>query len=299
MLVPLRVRDVMTKDVQTVTPGAVVAAAADRLQGTGVGSLLVIREGEPVGIVTTGDVTAVVAGHGSPETTRVADAMTPDPVTVDADTTVQGAVRVLREHGFEHLPVTEDGQVVGIVSTTDVAYALSRLEPRIRGPALPGGDDERSSGPEFVRAGSADGLSVGDVVRFTKTLSDEDVRAYAEASGDTNRLHLDDSFAEHTRFGRRIVHGTLLGGVVGAAMAHIPGLTTYLSQDVRFRAPVDVGATVTAVCEVIGDLGGNKYRLSTAVVDADGTRVTEGDAVVIVDELPPDVETEKHESFPE
>jgi len=150
------------------------------------------------------------------------------------------------------------------------------------------------AGPEweFERSvESPDAISVGDTVRFTKTLSEEDVVAFAAASGDTNRLHLDDDFAEETRFGGRIVHGTLVAGIISAALARIPGLTIYLSQDLRFLAPVEIGATVTAETEILEDLGDNKYRLRTDVIDqTDEETVIEGEAVVLIDDLPSDAE---------
>ena len=94
-----------------------------------------------------------------------------------------------------------------------------------------------------------DALSVGDRIRFSKTLSDADVRAFAEASGDTNPLHLDDTYAERTRFGGRIAHGTLASGLISAALARLPGLVVYLSQDVEFRNPIEIGDRATADCE--------------------------------------------------
>jgi acyl dehydratase len=136
---------------------------------------------------------------------------------------------------------------------------------------------------------SPEHISVGDHVRFSKVLSDEDVRAFAQISGDTNRLHLDDEFAEDTRFGRRIVHGTLASGLISAALARLPGLTIYLSQDLRFLAPVDVGDRVTAVVEIVEDLGDERYRLTTAVLagdDDDPDQVIDGEAVVLIDDLP-------------
>jgi acyl dehydratase len=131
-------------------------------------------------------------------------------------------------------------------------------------------------------------VSVGDCVRFSKRLTDDEIRLFADASGDTNRLHLDDDFAEETRFGRRIVHGTLVSGTISAALARLPGLTIYLSQDLQFLGPVDVGETVTAVCEVVEDLGDGRYRLTTVVEDEDGETVIDGEAIVLIDELPDD-----------
>jgi acyl dehydratase len=129
-------------------------------------------------------------------------------------------------------------------------------------------------------------IAVGDSVTFSKRITDEDVRAFAEASGDTNRLHLDDEFAEKTRFGGRIAHGTLVSGLISAALARLPGLTIYLSQDVRFTNPVQIDDRVTATVEVVEDLGKGRYRLSTDVTDGSDERVIEGEAVVLIDSAP-------------
>ena len=130
-------------------------------------------------------------------------------------------------------------------------------------------------------------LGVGDRVEFTKTVADDDVAAFAAASGDTNPLHLDDEFASRTRFRGRIAHGTLVGGLISAALARLPGLTIYLSQDLEFHNPVRVGDRLTAACEIVEDLGDDQYRLTTRVLDGD-TVIIDGEAVVLVDELPED-----------
>jgi acyl dehydratase len=131
-----------------------------------------------------------------------------------------------------------------------------------------------------------DGPTVGDKVTFTKRLEEEDVRAFAAASGDTNRLHLDDDYAEDTRFQGRIVHGTLVGGLISAALARLPRLTIYLSQELSFVGPVEVGEEVTATVEVIEALGDGRLRLSTVVVGEDGEKVVTGEAVVLSDDAP-------------
>jgi len=130
-------------------------------------------------------------------------------------------------------------------------------------------------------------LGVGDRVEFTKTIAEEDIAAFAAATGDTNPLHLDDDFAAKTRFKGRIAHGTLVGGLISAALARLPGLTIYLSQDLEFHNPVRVGDRLTAVCEIVEDLGDAQYRLTTRVLDGDDV-VIDGEAVVLVDELPDD-----------
>ena len=156
---------------------------------------------------------------------------------------------------------------------------------------------DSSTGPEIdacenfptwevsITADSREGLGVGDSVEFSKTISDADVRRFAASSGDTNPLHLDDEFAETTRFGGRIAHGTLVGGLISAALARLPGLTIYLSQDLEFHAPVRIGDRATADCEIVEDLGHDQYRLTTTVAVEDEV-VIDGEAVVLVDELP-------------
>ena len=126
-------------------------------------------------------------------------------------------------------------------------------------------------------------LSVGDRVEFSKRLTDDDVRSFATASGDTNPLHLDDEYAEETMFGERIVHGTLVSGLISAALARLPGLVVYLSQDEEFHNPVSIGDRVTAECEIVEDLGGNRYRLRTTVTNGEETAI-DGEAVVMLDE---------------
>ena len=129
-------------------------------------------------------------------------------------------------------------------------------------------------------------LSVGDRITVSKTLTDEDVSAFADISGDTNRLHLETEFAEESRFGTRIVHGTLVSGLISAALARLPGLTIYLSQDMTFLAPAFIGDRLTATIEVVDDLEDNKYILSTNVHNAEDKQLIKGEAVVLIDPVP-------------
>jgi 3-hydroxybutyryl-CoA dehydratase len=128
-------------------------------------------------------------------------------------------------------------------------------------------------------------LSVGDRFEFTKTLTDGDVRRFAAASGDTNPLHLDEEFAEQTRFRGRIAHGTLVGGLISAALARVPGLVVYLSQDLEFHNPVRIEDRVTAECEIVEDLSNSQYRLNTQVLN-NGEVAVDGEAVILIDDPP-------------
>ncbi|RDI70046.1 MaoC family dehydratase [Halopelagius longus] len=144
---------------------------------------------------------------------------------------------------------------------------------------------------EFERSVDAvEDIDVGDWVRFSKSIDEADVTAFAAASGDTNRLHTDEEFASRTRFGGRIVHGTLVSGLISAALARLPGLTIYLSQEMEFVGPAEVGSRLTAMVEVTERLGSDRFRLSTDVLGDDENPVVEGEAVVLIDSIPEDDE---------
>lgn len=150
----------------------------------------------------------------------------------------------------------------------------------------PGVDGVTHTSVDWTTERTADGdVAVGDRVEFTKRITDAEVRAFAAASGDTNRLHLDEEFAAGTRFGGRIVHGGLVAGLISAALARLPGTTVYLSQDLRFEGPAPVGGEYTAVVEVVEALDGGRYRLTTRVLD-DGEAIVDGEAVVLIDDDP-------------
>lgn len=96
-------------------------------------------------------------------------------------------------------------------------------------------------------------LRVGQSAQRTKTITDADLRAYAEITGDYNPLHFDDAFAAGTRFGRRVAQGGITAGMLNALVAmDLPGPgTVFMSQTLTYRAPAYVGDTLTARVEVI------------------------------------------------
>jgi 3-hydroxybutyryl-CoA dehydratase len=128
-------------------------------------------------------------------------------------------------------------------------------------------------------------LKVGDTASLTKTITDADIRAFAELSGDRNPIHLDDEYAATTRFGRRIAHGMLAASLISTVLGtELPGTgTVYLSQNSRFVAPVYPGDTVTARVTV-------KYirddkpivTLETICENQRGEVLIKGEAVVLV-----------------
>lgn len=284
----------MQTSVETIEPDASARAAATRLHEGGIGSLVVSTADEPVGIVTEADITDLVSAGLNPSETSVESIMSSPLVTVGPDEAIEAAAQTMRAHTIKRLPVV-DGAVVGIVTTTDLSNYLPNLI-RMGHKEEPDDDRQRTSirvdtayeddDWDFAYLGDESQIDVGDTVRFSKTISEDDVGAFADASGDTNRLHLDDAFAKTTRFGQRIAHGTLVVGTVSAALARLPGLIIYLSQDVSFLGPVPLGQRITAECEVIEHIGNDRFRLSTVVTTAEGDRVIDGEAVVISDEIP-------------
>ena len=122
-----RVSEVMTRDVVTVSPGASVREAARLMAERNVGALPVVGEGgRLVGILSERDIVRrVVAAGRDPDSTRVSEVMTPDPVTVRPDYTLADALRVMAQLNVRHLPVVDEGgRLVGIISVRDIEYAM-------------------------------------------------------------------------------------------------------------------------------------------------------------------------------
>jgi len=125
-------------------------------------------------------------------------------------------------------------------------------------------------------------FKVGDKDSFSKLVTEADVQQFAAISGDTNPAHTDEAWAAKTRFGTRIAHGILSASYISAVLGtKLPGPgTIYLSQTLKFTAPVKFGSTVTATVEVVEVVDGKKLRLKTTCVDQTGTVVLEGEALV-------------------
>ena len=128
-------------------------------------------------------------------------------------------------------------------------------------------------------------LQPGDKTSRTTVITNEMIHAFAQLTGDTNPVHLDDAYAAGTRFGRRIAHGMIAAGLISAALANdLPGPgTVYLSQTLQFKAPVFPGDTVTTTIEV-KTVRPDKpiVTLVTVCTNQEQKIVLEGEAVVLV-----------------
>lgn len=113
--------------VVSVEPSVTLRLATRLMHDESVGSLAVMRHGALVGIFTERDLVEALAAGSDPDEVLVEEWMTHDPDKVDADVPVEDAAAWMLGAGYRHLPVTDDGRVVGMVSIKDVLWAV--LEP--------------------------------------------------------------------------------------------------------------------------------------------------------------------------
>jgi 3-hydroxybutyryl-CoA dehydratase len=128
-----------------------------------------------------------------------------------------------------------------------------------------------------------DQLTIGRAAERAHVVTDADLRAFADVSGDHNPVHLDEAYAAATPFKGRIAHGMLSGAYISAVIAgELPGPgTIYLSQSMAFKRPVRIGDEVVTRVEVTA-LDPEKGRVTLATTClVNGKAVLEGEAVVL------------------
>ena len=127
-------------------------------------------------------------------------------------------------------------------------------------------------------------INLGDKFSVTRKISDQLIRSFAELSGDTNPIHLDEDFAAQTRFGRRIAHGMLSGALISSVLGNefAEEKIVYLSQTMRFVAPVFVGDTIT-VTATVASIREDKpiVTVETVCSNQDGETTMTGEAAVM------------------
>ena len=128
-------------------------------------------------------------------------------------------------------------------------------------------------------------LKVGDKFSTERLVTDELIRKFADVSGDYNPIHLDEEVAKDTRFGKRIAHGMLSGAFISAVLGYefSERRIVYLSQTLKFTAPVFIGDTVTATATVT-NIREDKpiVTLETVCTNQNGDLLVKGEAVVMV-----------------
>ncbi len=133
-----------------------------------------------------------------------------------------------------------------------------------------------------------DDLKVGDTASYGKTVTEADIVLFSGISGDTNPVHLNQEFAAATLFKGRIAHGMLSAGFISTVLGtKLPGPgAIYLSQSLKFKAPVRPGDTVTASVTVTDIVLDRKRVTLSTVCTVGDTVVIEGEAVVMVQPRP-------------
>jgi CBS domain-containing protein len=111
------VADLMVRDVLTVEPSDTIGEAAEKMNDGNVGAVVVVEDMvRIVGIVTERDLMRAVAARARAAEARVRHWMTPDPVTIEPETSIEEAAEIMFSRNFRHLPVVKDGRPLGIVS---------------------------------------------------------------------------------------------------------------------------------------------------------------------------------------
>jgi len=127
-----------------------------------------------------------------------------------------------------------------------------------------------------------DDLKVGQKASLTKTITEEDLKHFIAITGDTNPLHVNESFAKQTFFGQRIAHGMLSASLFSTLVGmHIPGVgAIYKSQTLEFLLPVFIGDTLCAWFEIVGiDQEKEEIVIKSWIENQNGENVIEGKAV--------------------
>jgi 3-hydroxybutyryl-CoA dehydratase len=127
-------------------------------------------------------------------------------------------------------------------------------------------------------------LKVGQTALYARTITETDIVLFAGISGDNNPVHINEEFASNTMFSGRIAHGMLSAAFISTVLGmKLPGPgAIYVSQTLRFKAPVRAGDTLN-VRATVTDLVPDKRRATLSTVITVGNRVVlEGEAVVIV-----------------
>jgi 3-hydroxybutyryl-CoA dehydratase len=126
-------------------------------------------------------------------------------------------------------------------------------------------------------------LAPGMSAKFVRTVSEKDIVSFGEVSGDTNPVHFDEAFASATPFRGRIAHGMLTASYISTVLGmDMPGPgTIFIGLNIRFKAPVRIGDTVTTVCTVRETLPERRRAIFDCACSVEDKVVLEGEATVM------------------
>lgn len=129
-----------------------------------------------------------------------------------------------------------------------------------------------------------DEIKTGDDASLSRTITEAHIVNFAGVTGDVNPVHCDAEYAAKSMFGERIAHGMLAAGLISAVLGtQLPGPNSvYLGQDLKFKAPVKIGDTVTVLVTVMEKRDDKRIiKLQTTVSNQRGEVVVDGSAVMM------------------
>lgn len=131
-------------------------------------------------------------------------------------------------------------------------------------------------------------LAVGQDASITNTVTEKDIIAFAEVSGDKNPVHIDAAYAAGTMFKERIAHGMLSAAYISAVFGmKLPGPgAIYISQSLAFKAPVKIGDAVVATVKCVELIPEKKRARFETVCSVNGRPVMTGEALLMVPARP-------------
>lgn len=129
-------------------------------------------------------------------------------------------------------------------------------------------------------------IKIGMSASYSQTITDADIKAFAGISGDRNPIHLDEHYAENSRYKRRIAHGLMTASYFSALFGtKIPGEgCVYVSQTLNFKRPVYIGDTVIATVEVININLDRRRVFFKTTCKVKNKIVTDGEAEIYIPE---------------
>ncbi|MDH2926810.1 MaoC family dehydratase [Lonepinella koalarum] len=127
-------------------------------------------------------------------------------------------------------------------------------------------------------------IEIGMTLSYSQTITDSDIKAFAGLSGDHNPIHVDEKYAENSRFKKRIAHGLMSAGFFSQLFGtKLPGPgCVYTSQSLKFLRPVYINDTVTATVEVINvDISKKRVTFRTFCT-VNNKKVIDGEAEIYI-----------------
>lgn len=138
--------------------------------------------------------------------------------------------------------------------------------------------------PGYIRPAEFDTYVVGQTAHHSKTITEADIALFAAVTGDTNPIHFDEDFASRTMFKGRIAHGITTAGLISTVLGtKLPGPGgIYMSQSLKFLAPVRIGNTVVATVEVLEVIPEKRRLVLKTTCHVGNTLVLDGEAKMFI-----------------